>query len=125
MKFYRVPLYSVDYNITSYGKLNYIGDIIVKKKLFGISEVVTGYSYIDLFHKSNVNGGFLQQCYRKKKTDSEYHLITFYEEFNHENIVLESDINEYISSYDESNWKKIFDFINKESEKIKKNIKIK
>ena len=111
MKIYKVPLYKVSYFILSYGEVSYIEDIIVKKEVFGVKEILTGYSKIDVLNRSSLNEGLIDSFDRRedKYNSYGYHLVVFRDSFVPKNRVVEKELDNYINKYDESKWKKIYE----------------
>lgn len=88
MKIYKVPLYRVSCNDFNYGRVD-----IVNKSDF-LNNIL--YSYLTNKDKHLKEG---------------IHLITFRDDFSSKNEVNSMDINRYVSSYDDSIWKKIYEDI--------------
>ena len=120
MKLYRVPLYQCKYieeessdNII-YFELKYVDDIIAKKRMFKVTDLITGYKNIDV-KKADFNKYSLITKIKKPKKKS---LITFEEDFNELTVASSKDIDYCIEHYEESNWKQLYDKLTKKKEKV-------
>lgn len=120
MKLYRVPLYQCKYieeessdNII-YFELKYVDDIIAKKRMFKVTDLITGYKNIDV-KKADFNKYGLITKIKKPKKKS---LITFEEDFNELTVASSKDIDYCIEHYEESNWKQLYDKLTKKKEKV-------
>ena len=124
MKLYKVPLYQVNYVNKDIGKLTYIEDIIVKKRMFIVREVVTGYS-IDITNQYRIKDGRLDYYYmhRDMYERDGYHLVIYYEDLDEKHLVKEKELEDYLSNYDNSNWNKIYQEINQRRDNTFKRIK--
>ena len=122
MRIYKVPLYSVSYDINNYGRLDIVDSIIVKTKLVGVSEVLTGFSDITVVSRDCICDNKLDKKYlsvdRHKKKG--YHFIIHGEDLNLENSVFVKDIDLYVESYSSSKWKEEYERIKQFSESNKK-----
>ena len=120
MKLYRVPLYKCKYieeessdNII-YFELKYVDDIIAKKRMFKVTDLITGYKNIDV-KKANFNEyNFVSRIKKPKKRA----LITFEEDFNELTVASSKDIDYCIEHYEESNWKQLYDKLTKKKENV-------
>lgn len=110
MKLYKVPLYQVNYTILHHGEIEYLEDIIVFKKLFGVKEVLTGYSNIDFINHSLLEDGILKFYFRNEKRfqDTGYHLIVLEDDFTSKRRVSLEELNQYVEEFDHSLWNKIY-----------------
>ena len=120
MKLYRVPLYQCKYieeessdNII-YFELKYVDDIIAKKRMFKVTDLITGYKNIDV-KKADFNKYSLITKIKKPKKKS---LITFEEDFNELTVASSKDIDYCIEHYEESNWKQLYDKLTKKKENV-------
>ena len=120
MKLYRVPLYQCKYieeessdNII-YFELKYVDDIIAKKRMFKVTDLITGYKNIYV-KKADFNKYGLITKIKKPKKKS---LITFEEDFNELTVASSKDIDYCIEHYEESNWKQLYDKLTKKKEKV-------
>ena len=113
MKIYRVPVYKVvydDHNV-KFGSLRALDSILVKKRLMGATEVLTGFRDIDMINKGYVKDGVLDFYSRKpaKAEATGYHLVVFAEDLVQKNLVRPEELDAYFSQYENSNWKKVYD----------------
>ena len=120
MKLYRVPLYQCKYieeessdNII-YFELKYVDDIIAKKRMFKVTDLITGYKNIDVKKADFNKYGFITKIKKPKKKT----LITFEEDFNELTVASSKDIDYCIEHYEESNWKQLYDKLTKKKEKV-------
>lgn len=124
MKVYKVSLFKVNYEgFSDYGKLTYVDKIIVKKKLIGVREILTGYGEIDTINHYVMKDKRLDYYSRKpdKAMKNGYHLVVFAESMVPKNRATEEDINRYVEDYENSNWKKVYDdmkVLSKDKEKV-------
>lgn len=111
MKVYKVPLYKVNYFPLSYGEVSYVEDVLVKKNIIGVSEILTGYSKIDIISRGSVEKGRLEFFYLKpdRYRNFGYHLFIYSDSLVSKNRAIESEVDDYLSNYDESAWKEIYD----------------
>ena len=120
MKLYRVPLYQCKYieeessdNII-YFELKYIDDIIAKKRMFKVTDLITGYKNIDVKKADFNKYGLITKIKKPKKRA----LIIFEEDFNELTVANSKDIDYCIEHYEESNWKQLYDKLTKKKEKV-------
>ncbi len=120
MKLYRVPLYQCKYieeessdNII-YFELKYVDDIIAKKRMFKVTDLITGYKNIDVKKADFNKYGLITKIKKPKKKT----LITFEEDFNELTVASSKDIDYCIEHYEESNWKQLYDKLIKKKEKV-------
>ncbi len=127
MKTYNVKLYKVNYDgsVCNHAKLEYVDSIIVKKKLIGVKDILTGYGEIDVVNHYIVRDERLDYASRKpeKALKNGYHLVVFVENMVPKNQATLEDIVQYVDRYEESNWKKIYDEMSALSMEKNKNIK--
>ena len=126
MKVYRVPVYRVIYDhYPKYGALSVVDTILVKRKVFGISEVLTGFDGIDIINRGYLKNGVLDYYSRKpvKAEVTGYHLVVFAEDLVQKNLVRPEDLDPYIDQYDSSGWKKVYDDMKILTKKEKKELK--
>ena len=113
MKIYKVSLYKCTYdkedsndNVRSL-ELTYVDEVIVKKRLFKATELITGYNNIDI-RKDDFSDDFIS----KKKMPKDNSLMVFSEDFNEYNLASIKDLDECVEHYEESNWKKVYEEMN-------------
>ena len=90
MKVYRVPVYKVLYDYyPKFGALSVVDTILVKRKVFGLSEVLTGFDGIDIINKGYLKNGALDFYSRNmmKAKATGYHLVVFAEDLVQKNLV--------------------------------------
>ena len=83
MKVYKVSVYKVLYDYyPKYGALSVVDTILVKRKVFGLSEVLTGFDGIDIINKGYLKNGALDFYSRNimKSEATGYHLVVFAED---------------------------------------------
>lgn len=119
MKIFRVPVYRVVYdnyeNFGSlkerYGSLRAIDSILVRKRLMGVTEILTGFCDIDMINRGYLKNGALDFYSRNpvKAEATGYHLVVFAEDLVQKNLVRPEELDAYFSQYENSNWKKVYD----------------
>ncbi len=126
MKVYKVPVYKVNYDSwKQFGSLSVLDTIFVKKKVIGVSEVLTGFGDIDVVNKGYLKDGKLD-FYSRKVQKSEtmgYHLVVFAEDLVQKNLVRPEELDVYFDQYEKSNWKKIYENMKILSKDEKKELK--
>jgi len=126
MKVYKVPVYKVIYDYcVKFGSLQELDTIFVKKKIIGVSEVLTGFNDIDVINKGYLKDGVLDFYSRKvaKAETMGYHLVVFAEDLVQKNLVRPEELDVYFDQYEESNWKKIYENMKILSKDEKKELK--
>ena len=113
MKIYKVALYKCTYdkeesndNVHSL-ELTYVDEVIVKKRLFKATELITGYNNIDIR-----KGDFSDDFITKRKMPKDNSLMVFNEDFNENNLASIKDLDDCVENYAESNWKKVYEEMN-------------
>ena len=113
MKIYKVSLYKCTYdkedsndNVRSL-ELTYVDEVIVKKRLFKATELITGYNNIDI-RKDDFSDDFIT----KRKMPKDNSLMVFEEDFNENNLASIKDLDDCVENYAESNWKKVYEEMN-------------
>lgn len=123
MKLYKVPVYYVSYcrqvKGLLCGNVYKIDEIIVKKNLIGVQEVLTDYSKFSVVPISAVRNGKLSSSYWKKKKNG-LHCFVIKQDLCNDNQVKSEDLDDYINNYVESKWKETYDsYLRKDSKKEK------
>lgn len=122
MKVYKVPLYEVHYGYPKSGVLVYVDTVLVKEGHFMAKEILTGYSSIDIV--SSLEHGKLDVfAYNRGRVEKYgHHLIVLSKDLVPKNLAVESDIDSYVSGYDDSEWKKVYEEMKILSKKRKQSI---
>ena len=126
MKEYRVPVYKVLYDYyPKFGALSVVDTILVKRKVFGLSEVLTGFDGIDIINKGYLKNGALDFYSRNmmKAKATGYHLVVFAEDLVQKNLVRPEELDAYFDQYDSSEWKKVYDDMKILTKKEKKELR--
>lgn len=113
MKIYKVALYKCTYdkeesndNVHSL-ELTYVDEVIVKRRLFKATELITGYNNIDI-KKDDFSDNFVS----KKKMPKDNSLMVFSEDLNEYNLASIKDFDDSVENYENSNWKKVYEEMN-------------
>lgn len=135
MKYHTVYLYDVKYNHPYRGQtiLATAEPIIVKKGLFSVTELLTGQKIEIMPRKARDKFGVVTKR-RQKKEEAErtgYHLVVLEEELTDKYLTTPAELDEYVSSYDNSEYKTIYESIkekignhNEKSDTVKQKVKI-
>ena len=116
MKLYKVKLFMMR-NGTNL--CTFVDTITVQKGLTSVKEVITGFSNINVVDMRCVKPRpylHIQKdsCYLPKKTPDGNTLFVIREEFSKYNVVNKEDISSYVSRYENSKWKEIYEEVTKE-----------
>ena len=118
MKAYKVRLYEVPEGTNHFFEVDWI---IVLKKLFSVKEALTGYSNINVVGKRDLKPRpypHIKDDYcLPKKTAKGNRLFVISEELGSYNEAKEDDIDLYVTSYDSSRWKALYNEIREHEEK--------
>ena len=107
MKVFKVPLYMI--NNQDMENLEFIDNIIIKKNIFSVTEILTGYNISILSSKDY-------------KINNHSKIVVLEKDLNDNNQVLETDIDSYVEGFEQSGWNKMYKDI-KTQEELERNIK--
>lgn len=111
MKYYTVSLYDVKYSDYYDGQKMYVDEIIVKRGLRHVTELLTGQK-IEILPKGSYDKfGVLDKHHRDEAQYEEtgHHLVVLEEDFIPENLTTTEDIDLYIDEYECSKYKEIYE----------------
>ena len=109
-KYYRVMLYDLTKE-KGYVVSNNMGYIIVKESMFHLKDVMTNY-HLGIIHK----GSQMCNVVENVKLPSCGHLPIIYErDLTTDNYATEKDVDEYIEKYNSSDWKEVYEEIQRRS----------
>lgn len=101
-KYYKVSLY--DGNVP-FGSFHTVGEIIVKKSLFSVTEILTGYK-LDTIECSAPSRYY---AYDTKIKLYGHQPTVPQDQFVPKNFATPQDIDAYVDNYDSSEWKRIYE----------------
>ena len=107
MKVFKVPLYMINNQYME--NLEFIDNIIIKKNIFSVTEILTGYNISILSSKDY-------------KINNHSKIVVLEKDLNDNNQVLETDIDSYVEGFEQSGWNKMYKDI-KTQEELERNIK--
>ena len=121
MKIYRVSLYQLSSRDFYTGIVTYVDDIFIKKGIFGVKEVFTNFSEIDILTKSCFYDDLMYPFYKRfdRVGEDGTQLFIMKDSINEANLVNPESIDEYIDRFDDSKWKITYDRISQRRERLK------
>ena len=115
------------------GVIKEVGPVLVQKTPFGVKELLTGYSKIDIITKDSlapdrerldIHSFFWKST---RATNEGAHLVVYQDSFCARNKVKAEDIDVYLKENENSNWKKLYEemkvFTSKDIAKLKKKVR--